>query len=109
MYMQAILESAPMGLELRTTEVEKILGDASADELDCEHNNTYTDWIVHYLYPQCTQVMGYLSLELIVSVKRLSICVIYYSEYNNKLPFQKLEDIVYLRYTPSLLQFEPEK
>ena len=48
MYKQAIIRSAPFGTELKTAEVEKILGIASAAELHCEYNSAYIDCIVHY-------------------------------------------------------------
>ena len=66
--------------------------------------------IINFLHGQ---VMDYFDLELIVYVKELSICNLLFRIYGT-FPFcfhQELEDIVYLRYIPSLLQFilEPGK
>ena len=63
--------------------------------------------IINFLHGQ---VMDSFGLELIVYVKKLSICNLLFCIYDT-FPFQDLEDIVYLRYIPSLLQFilEPGK
>ena len=76
MYVQAIIESDPFGIDYRAARAEEQLGIDSAKEMHCEHNfkACTTALCITIILSHPPQVI---SLCLIVSVKRLiSACII---------------------------------